>query len=202
MLGDEAEDVDESAESEEEESGACDYWDYLAECRDGPGCVLLWCARCGNRPRGAHYFRCRLHDDTLSNGHTRPTPPSPPSDEAAEKMNAAAWVRAMEAHDDALATYKEALDRWSPQWLLLENAAEPPEPSEAFPLPCVRCRGPTELGGSGTKVLSTSYEMLRVRTPWLPAGYLTAGDGEVRVVAGSRGTCVRCQLIVAISPDD
>ena len=84
MLGDEAEDVDESAESEEEESGACDYWDDLAECRDGPGCVLLWCARCGNRPRGAHDFRCRLHDDTLSNGHTRPTPPSPPSDEAAE----------------------------------------------------------------------------------------------------------------------
>ena len=199
-IGDEAQDVEDSDSDREQELLPTDYWDDGAECRDNEGILQLWCALCGNRPRRALSFRCRLHDEMLSNGLSRPVAPLPLTDGAAETMTTAQWVSTMEAQDEAMAAYKEALDHWAPEWVAVENLREIAPTVEQYPLPCVRCSGPMVLGGVRTIRLDISCEELRETTPWLPKGY-GEGVGQVNTSTGQHGTCVRCQLVMRITPE-
>ena len=54
--------------------------------------ITLHCGRCGHRPRPEHGFWCRLHDDQVANGDTRPAVPEKMLFVQNENENvAAAW---------------------------------------------------------------------------------------------------------------
>ena len=187
-----------------------DDWDDGEACDDDEWSVQLWCARCGARPRPEHGFRCRMHDDTLCNGPTRPVAPLPPRDDESEAMSSDEWVRSMAGHDDAMAEHKRAMDRWEPEWLEPLGDGPEVEPVEAaerqYPLPCVRCARPTALCGSPTMGFTSRHAQLRSQSPWLPEGYLDEGgeeegrQGRVKTNTGEHGACGRCQLNVSIVP--
>ena len=203
LSSDYAEDIDD-VEAEAIVSEPTDCWDDGEECNDPPWSVLLWCKRCGNRPRPEHNFRCRLHDDTVSNGDSRPVAPAQPSNEVAELMSTVEWEAAMEAYFDRMGIHQSAMTRWEPHWLEstaeAAGASDAPALAHAYPLPCVRCAGPTQSTSSSKGMgFSTSLESLREHTSWLPDAF---GDGlgsdRVRSNSVDCGICDHCELMISI----
>ena len=201
IMADHAEDVEDSG-SDHSEIGPTDEWDDGEECRDEDWSVQLYCALCGYRPRPEHDFRCRLHDEVLSNGQTRPRKPMQPSMEESEAMTSAEWVAAMEAHDAAMAEHKAQMDRWQPEWSESINgpSCTAAVAGKCYALPCVRCGGSTVLEGSHTMGFQTDLETLKRNSPWLPEAFGEGINGRVNTSTGEVGRCVRCQLIVSINP--
>ena len=193
-------------------------WDDGEECRDasasGCGILELWCARCGDRPRPEHLFRCRQHDSDVANAETRPVAPLPLNDEAAEQLNPSEWVALMGEHDQAMTAHKYAMDLWQPEW---RDETQPTTaadvPDQQYPLPCVRCRHPTAVSGRAGEEFHIDFENVRLDAPWLPVDYDwrpspgrrgDAGNAAsmLCVRLGQRGVCMRCQLVISLSPWD
>ena len=163
-------------------------WDDGAKCIDKEGGLLLWCAKCGHRPRAEHEFRCRLHDEELSNGDERPAAPADLDD----KMK--------------MRRYKKDMDEWQPSFLERDDD-EPPEveDKDAYPCHCPACEGKTiryDGGAPGTD-FATSTRILVSRTEWLTESYKYAANApqavsERRFITstGAYGYCVRCSLLV------
>jgi len=162
-------------------------WDDGAKCADKEGGLLLWCAKCGNRPRPEHEFRCRLHDEYLSNGSERPVCPADLDDKL--KMR----------------RYKKEMDEWQPSFLERDEDDEPPEvdDDEAYPCHCPACEAKTiRYGGSGTE-FATSTRILVSLTEFLTDSYKYAATAPEAVSerrfmtsTGTYGHCVKCNLLV------
>ena len=163
-------------------------WDDGARCVDKPGGCVLWCSRCGNRPRPAHDFRCRLHDEELSNADERPGYPQNVED----KM--------------AIRRYAKDLDEWQPAWLESDEDELPPiDAANAYPLHCPRCERKTELCGVPGAQFSTNLQRIQMVTDWLPSAYdcsvnapTATPDRSFNTHAGLWGRCVPCKLLVSI----
>ena len=166
-------------------------WDDGATCFDQPGGLTLQCSRCGNRPRPGHDFRCRLHNDALSNGDDRPVYPTNVDD----KM--------------AMRRYLKDLDDWSPSWLEPdEEEVAAPEDDKAYPLHCPRCEGKTEQCGAAGVGFSTNLVKIMLATDWLPSSYEGAvnaptptPDRRFETSKGLWGHCNKCKLLVSIHPE-
>ena len=163
-------------------------WDDGAKCMDQGGGLLLWCAKCGNRPRPEHEFRCRLHDEELSNADERPMFPGNLDD----KMK--------------MRRYKKDMDEWQPEWLERDDDDDEPPPvgeAEAYPCHCPACEGKTVRYGVAGTEFATSTRILVSLTEWLTESYKYAASApeavsERRFMAatGMFGHCVKCNLLV------
>jgi len=161
-------------------------WDDGAKCAVVEGGLRLWCGKCGNRPRPEHEFRCRLHDEHLSNGDERPACPADLDDKL--KMR----------------RYKKDMDEWQPAFL--ERDDDEPlevEDDEAYPCHCPACEAKTvRYGGSGTE-FATSTRILVSLTEFLTDSYKYAATAPEAVSerrfmtsTGTYGHCVKCNLLV------
>ena len=165
-------------------------WDDGVKLSDPPGSYVLMCSRCGSRPRPNHDFRCRLHDEDLSNGEERPTCPANMED----KM--------------AMRRYTKDMDEWEPAWLDVDEEDSPlVEDDQAYPLPCPRCDAKTEACGPvGGKTFSTNMERIMAATDWLPRSYeggANAPNPSMRnfdVHLAQKGRCGKCQLLLSVVP--
>lgn len=164
-------------------------WDDGATCVDKPGGFILQCSRCGNRPRPAHEFRCRLHDEDLSNGDERPAYPSNVDD----KM--------------AMRRYAKDMDEWQPDWLDVDEEEAAPVDDGAYPLPCPRCDCKTEQCGVAGVLFATNMQRIMVATEWLPSEYEGAvnaptptPDRSFHIAMGTWGRCLKCKLLVSVLP--
>lgn len=166
-------------------------WDDGAKCVDRPGGFTLQCSRCGNRPRPDHDFRCRLHDEDLSNGDDRPMYPQNTEDKIAMRR------------------YAKEMDEWQPSWLDVDE--EEPltvDDAGAYPLPCPRCDAKTEQCGKLAGVtFSTNMQRIMHASEWLPAEYEGAvnaptptPDRSFDVDTGVWGRCLKCKLLVNLRP--
>ena len=161
-------------------------WDDGATCFDKPEGLTLYCSRCGNRPRPEHDFRCRLHDEELSNGDDRPMYPANVED----KM--------------AMRRYAKDMDEWKPSWLEADDD-EPPEIDDerVYPLHCPRCESKTERCGTVGIEFSTNLEIIVKATEWLPSSYPGAVNAPEPTIdrrfltnVSLWGHCRKCKLLV------
>lgn len=161
-------------------------WDDGAKCSDTGGGLLLWCARCGNRPRPEHEFRCRLHDEDVSNADERPAYPANVDD----KMK--------------MRRYKKDMDEWQPSWLERDDDEEPPvDEAAAYPCHCPACEGKTVRYGARVNEFATSTRILVDLTEWLTQSYKYAANAPQAVserrfmtAMGQFGHCINCRLLV------
>ena len=163
------------------------HWDDGGKCSDIPGGLILLCSRCGNRPRPAHGFRCRMHDEDMRNGDERPVRPR----DLEDKM--------------AMRRYEKDMDDWQPTWLK-EDDDEPPalDDANAYSLHCPKCEGKTERHGADSSIeFSTSLRIIMNATEWLPSSYKHAMNAPEAVSerrfltrTGLFGHCLKCKLLV------
>jgi hypothetical protein len=190
-----------------------DRWDDGLAVEDESWSIDLWCGRCGRRPRQQSGFCCRLHDEQLHNGATRPTEPTeegflgechgdvpemPDYEAAAAEMDA--WEVAMEGWESTLAARHEEFDAaieahavnmavWVPEWKLVgADAAEDSTPGSVYGLCCPRCGGATELcGRRGGMGFRAKPECLIENTKWLPEAAAAKMMGGVGGGGGRKG---------------
>ena len=161
-------------------------WDDGAKCTDKPGGLTLTCSRTGHRPRPEHEFRCRLHDEQLSNAGERPTFPA-------------------DVHDKmAMRRYKKDMDEWQPEWLDEDEDEPPPvDEEDQYPLHCPRCEAKTRQCGEEGVQFATALTIIQGATDWLPSSYGMSLNAPVPALerrffthTGTWGHCVKCKLVV------